>query len=57
MLQGKGVCCSKVKCKLIISLDMWWGKSCKGPTPQADLKSFHPVVHMRVLENTVPSLG
>jgi len=27
------------------------GRSCKGPTPQVDLKSFHPVVHMRVLEN------
>ena len=27
------------------------GKSCKGPTPPADIKSFLPVVCMRVLEN------
>jgi len=37
---------------------MQWGKSCKGPSPQADLKSFHPVVHKRALESTLaPSVG
>jgi len=29
----------------------WLGKSCKGPTPLVDLKSFLPVVHGRALES------
>ena len=33
------------------------GESCKGPTPLVDLKSFLPVVHMRVLVNPLASSG
>jgi len=43
---------------VLISLDTQWGKSCEGPSPQADLKSFHPVVCKRALESMLaPSVG